>query len=97
MEFLSPLILIKNLRVFGLVNEIDPATWEIEAVYDSFPKKQLVHGNWLIQGNVTFKKDVLGNGLLNGIDVRMLSDQLEKRNLIMDSVVTGIKVPRIRI
>ncbi|XP_046431029.1 uncharacterized protein LOC124184896 [Neodiprion fabricii] len=91
-QFLSPLILRRNLHVFGLVNDIDLAIWESEAVYTSFPKKQLVSGDWLIRGNVTFEKDVTGSGLLNGINVRILYDELEKRKLEIDSVVTGVKM-----
>ncbi|XP_046749314.1 uncharacterized protein LOC124413043 [Diprion similis] len=91
-QFLSPLILRGNLHVVGLVNDIDLAIWESEAIYTSFPKKQLISGDWLVRGNITFEKDVTGSGLLNGIDVRILYDELEKRNLEIDSVVTGVKM-----
>ncbi|XP_012258269.2 uncharacterized protein LOC105687306 [Athalia rosae] len=92
LRFTRTLKLSENLRLFGTVNGVDLVTWESEAVYREFPQKQSVSGDWIIQGNVTFEKDVGGGAFLNDINVQRLADELEKRNFMMNSIVTNLKM-----
>lgn len=90
--FEKPLNLQGSLRLMSMLNGIDVQRWEALAVAANLPRKQFISGNWTIHGNVYVKRNVTGSGLLDGISVKGLAEELAEREEGVKSVAAEIRV-----
>lgn len=93
-EFKNAIILNNSLRILGLLNGIDPVTWQGTAVMKTEKIKQTVLGKWRVHGNVTFEKNVNGNEFLNGVNITEASVTSRKGRAKLDPVVEKTNVRR---
>lgn len=75
-NFKSKINIEKNLTVDGLLNGIDIKEWEARGVKTIARQPQNITDNWLIDGDLIFEEDTLGDGLISHMDMQKLKDEV---------------------
>lgn len=80
-DFKSKINFDQNMTVEGLINGINIAYWDLQGVKTSAHQIQNITDNWVIDQDLVFEEDAMGQGLINGLDFREFSHDIEeKRN-----------------
>lgn len=90
--FNGKVIIDSDLTVTGTVNRINVTDWSLRTVTGVGAPEQDIHDSWFLKGNVTFQQDVVGNGLLGGIEVKKLADDVDRKQRNKFEIEDKIKV-----
>lgn len=81
-----------NLTVLGRVNNINLGDWQLRTVTASGSKEQNINDLWHVNGDVSFREDVIGEGRLCGIDVRTMANEVVRKQWEKFQIENVIKV-----